>query len=576
MEAPESVKKIGLAARAIAFVSLALLPLGGIAVWQTDQIIKDERGNAERALLAVSEKAAARERQIVERAIGAAAALGNAAGTLRDTPELCRATLDQFERASAFYSFIGFTAADGSTNCFSGTENRDAGNEKLQALIERRTLGLYAERNTDTDAKSVLVVATPAFENGVYIGHTRLHIPHLGFESDSEQLKVERPTNLVTFNEHGEILTSERSFAQTGEALPADTALQDLRHDVSYTYRTTSVSGDELFYAVVPLVPGSAYAIAAWTTDNALLAVETPYWRTIILAVLMWLGSVLVIYLIMQLLVIRGVAKLQKQLKLFRGARILPTGVVTGRGELYDLEADFRGLTETIVREEAELENAVHEKNVLLKEVHHRVKNNLQLINSIINMILRGSRSEETRIVVSRLQDRVMALASVHRSIYQAQSMDRVEAADIVREIVNQGVNIGLPRGSDVDVTIDMEPVTLYPDQAMPLSLMVSEAITNALKYVGGDTPSISVVLKQNAGTETGEQKTASITVSNTVGASVDDLEGTGLGSQLVNAFARQLEGEPEITQEDGIYTLHVSFNISDFQPDEDEQLAAQ
>ncbi|ABG32027.1 sensory transduction histidine kinase, putative [Roseobacter denitrificans OCh 114] len=362
-------------------------------------------------------------------------------------------------------------------------------------------------------------------------------------------------------------------LATARDSLPDNVDLQDLIADDPYTFTAVSANEIERTYAFVPLTAGNAYALGTWNTDAALLQGEAGYWRTIILAALMWLGSVLVIFLIMQLLVIRGIKRLRTQVRSFRDTRTIPAGEIVAKGELYDLEVDIVAMAETIVRDEAELEDAVHEKNVLLKEVHHRVKNNLQLINSIINMILRGAKSPETRTVVKRLQDRVMALASVHRTIYQAQSMDRVDASEIVREIVNQGVAIGLPRGSDVDIRCNLSPVSLYPDQAMPLSLLVSEAITNALKYVGGDNAFIAVDLSTTStDDEDGTSRhTATLRIANTVGDTVDDDEGTGLGSQLLRAFTHQLDGEAVTSNHSGLYSFSTTFNISAFNPEESD-----
>ena len=71
------------------------------------------------------------------------------------------------------------------------------------------------------------------------------------------------------------------------------------------------------------------------------------------------------------------------------------------------MEVDFAQMTDRVLREEAEIENRLHEQKVLLREVHHRVKNNLQLISSIINMQMRQIDSPEGRLVLRRIQDRV-------------------------------------------------------------------------------------------------------------------------------------------------------------------------
>ena len=87
------------------------------------------------------------------------------------------------------------------------------------------------------------------------------------------------------------------------------------------------------------------------------------------------------------------------------------------------MNRDFLSMAEGILQDEAELEDALREKSLLIREVHHRVKNNLQLIASIMNMQIRRSRNSETTSVVRRLQDRVLGLARVHRQMYEAQTL---------------------------------------------------------------------------------------------------------------------------------------------------------
>ncbi|WP_300030725.1 sensor histidine kinase [uncultured Roseobacter sp.] len=558
----------GLALRATLLVTLALMPLGIIAVWQADRIFQDDRERAEVALLAVTERAAARERLIIERAIGAAAATGNTAVSLLSEPSRCSSILENFQRRSPLYSFVGLVLPDGSVPCRSAVttvaERASADELGRTGLMEQQKLGLYATRDAANPAQSLLVVATPVFSGEVYTGHMTLQIPHANLKPSADDLAGEGPLGLIVFNNKGEVLTSEQQLEDAQAILPADTDLAVLARTEPYTFQARSGLGVTRTYAVLPMVPGAAYAIGTWSSDTGLLQAETPYWRTIVLAGLMWLASLLVVFLIMQVLVIDGVQSLRNQFRDFLKTRKVPTGPVRGRGELFDLETDFRDMAGTILREEAELEGAVREKNVLLKEVHHRVKNNLQLINSIINMILRGGHSDQTKTVVRRLQDRVMAMASVHQSIYEAQSMENIDAAETVREIVRQAVNIGLPRGSNVVVDTDLAPVVLHPDQAMPLSLLVSEAVTNALKYVGGDAPCIQVILSgTDRDTETGKRR-ATLSVINTVADETDDSDGTGLGSNLVRAFASQLDGKLESSQTDGVYTLTITFEIPD------------
>ena len=226
----------------------------------------------------------------------------------------------------------------------------------------------------------------------------------------------------------------------------------------------------------------------------------------------------------------------------------------------------FVTMTEQIVHDEAVLENSIHEKDVLLREIHHRVKNNLQLIASITNMQIRKARNSETKFVLKRLQDRVLGLATIHRNLYQADVLSNVRADTLIYELTQHISKTSLPSDADVKFELDVAPVSLYPDQAVPLSLLVTEAATNAMKYLGrpkDGPPWISIVLKPQD-----EEGKVHLTVANSIGtplgsAPVD--EGPGLGSQLISAFVMQLGAVSTVTEDEGRYTIDVKFSPSDF-----------
>ena len=110
-----------------------------------------------------------------------------------------------------------------------------------------------------------------------------------------------------------------------------------------------------------------------------------------------------------------------------------------------------------------------------------------------------------------------------------------------------------------MEVTQEYDDVALQPDDAAPLTLLVSEAVTNALKYVtaGPDgRKTIAVSLRYL------DEERARLCISNSSGGETAQ-EGTGLGSTLINAFARQLSGQIEVTQDDQNYTLRLDFPVA-------------
>ena len=239
------IRLVSLRTRAILFVSLALLPLGLIAIWLTSMIVEDERQASERALIALSEKAV-RERQIIERAIGGAAALATTAHALDENPELCQTVLRRFVRNSTLYGFVAFHGAKGIFECASVPLSRvPATNDVLTSLKEKRIIGIFRECEDTAIGGPSLVVATPVFEDAQYEGHLRLHVTRGAFRTDIDAQSGARPANVITFNSFGDILTSEKGADVTKAELPRDIRPEALVTPEQFTFEAQSRSGKQ-------------------------------------------------------------------------------------------------------------------------------------------------------------------------------------------------------------------------------------------------------------------------------------------------------------------------------------------
>lgn len=219
-----------------------------------------------------------------------------------------------------------------------------------------------------------------------------------------------------------------------------------------------------------------------------------------------------------------------------------------------------------IAESEARQDKDLKDKEVLLKEVHHRVKNNLQMIASIMNMQLRSAKTPEAKFMLASLQRRVNGLAMLHRTLYTTPDLLTIEANELLEAVVTDISTMMTVPG--VVIERDLDALPLYPDQAVPLSMLLAEALTNALKYVGAkedETPSVRVTLKEQSG---GQYQ---LSVTNSKGPvmlrPLPEVETiSGLGTKLMQAFVSQLEGEQKVTEDEYHYGLHVVFERKDFE----------
>lgn len=551
----------GLAVRVLFFLSLALLPIGLIAFSQTQQIAKDNRVRSELSLLAVTEQVASAERTIIQEAASTAAALGPIVLLEYDNPARCSRFLEAYQSANPKYGLVGFIDSTGMMACTSTGQEMDFSEDPyFTRAIERPSLRVTTLEKGRSSGHAVTVVTSPIFKRAELVGFLSVSIPFETFHNLEEPELPLVPTALLTFNREGEILTTEKGLEVSGKEVPRDVALKNFVGLPADIFRANNQDGVERVYAVYPLINNAVYALGVWPVDTSHLNPGLITRLSILLPIAMWAASLVVAFWALNRLAIRHIRKLGRQMRRFAINRNLPRKLL-GAGvptELVDMEAAFISMGESILRDEATLEDSLREKNILLKEVHHRVKNNLQLISSIMNMQIRQAKTEDAGRVLRRLQERILSLATVHKNLYQNENLARVDAAVLLREVVNQLLAVGLAPGSNVDVTQEYASVSLDADDAAPLTLLLSEAMTNALKNIrqDGKAPSaISVTLSLDA------PDMARLILSNTKGGIIDQ-EGTGLGSRLIEAFARQLNGQVEIKDEPTAFQLIVTFPV--------------
>jgi len=129
-----------------------------------------------------------------------------------------------------------------------------------------------------------------------------------------------------------------------------------------------------------------------------------------------------------------------------------------------------------------DLEKSLKEKELLLKEVHHRVKNNLQLISSMLQLQKNEIENDEIADLFSITQNRINSIAHVHESIYISDSLSRINSKDYIKALIS-GIRFQYGEESSVKVTLDLEDFFLNINQAVPLGLIINELITNAFKH---------------------------------------------------------------------------------------------
>ena len=208
-------------------------------------------------------------------------------------------------------------------------------------------------------------------------------------------------------------------------------------------------------------------------------------------------------------------------------------------------------LEEKLKHHADELQNSLKEKEVLLKEIHHRVKNNLQIITSLLYLQSLKIEDESTRAIFKDSQNRVKSLALVHEKLYQSKDLARIDFSDYLKNLSNFIFTTYKTNISNLRIEYDLDEVFLSVEVSVPLGLIINELLSNALKYAFTNIPAdnlsehkIVIKLKKHKNDE------HILSVSDN-GAGLPDnfnIEETeSLGLKLVTNLTQQIEGKLEV-----------------------------
>ena len=202
-------------------------------------------------------------------------------------------------------------------------------------------------------------------------------------------------------------------------------------------------------------------------------------------------------------------------------------------------------------RAEEQIKASLKEKEVLLKEIHHRVKNNLQIVSSLLYLQSRKTSDDQVLSVLMESQTRVRSMALIHEKLYQCDDLANINLADYIRSLTSYLLNSYGVASHMVKLSVNVETAPLGLDRAIPCGLIINELVSNALKYAfpQGRRGEILVDLLHDGG-----GKLILTVKDNGVGLPENmDIEDTpSLGLQLVSTLVKQLDGIIEVDRRGG------------------------
>ncbi|HLS19966.1 MAG TPA: sensor histidine kinase [Paracoccaceae bacterium] len=347
----------------------------------------------------------------------------------------------------------------------------------------------------------------------------------------------------------------EESAAERADWLPADPV--NILGNIDMTIAGKSADGHERLYITQPLINGQIWAVASVPRAGFWEVIGSSAGLVVLGPLLLWLIAVIVAYISIDKLVTRHVAYLGRAAKrigrgeLGREIRRLESAP----REIRALGDAIRDMAGNLERHDAGMRDAIERQKNLILEIHHRVKNNLQMVTSLINIQIRRAKSEEERVALQFLENRVQSLAVVHQHLYGSEELDRVPLDDLVRDITNRLQSSMTPDDARVEIRYKLTSMIVDSRVATPVALFLTEAISNVFKHaVPAMADSWINVSLRREGTE------FALEIENPIHEAISpDTNGRqGLGMRLLRSFATQLGGKFQQSAEGGVFRLSL------------------
>ena len=301
------------------------------------------------------------------------------------------------------------------------------------------------------------------------------------------------------------------------------------RHRV---YAGTAVAGRDIY----ALLSAPSPNLLSWARLNPLGVLFAP--------ILAWILALMCVTWVSERVVVRWLIYLERVAALYARGKfnVRPTQAVHAPAEIRNLASTLNDLADTISARNRSLTDSLEEKDALMREIHHRVKNNLQIISSLLSMQQRALTDAPAKAAVGDTRQRITALALIYRTLYQSDNLRYADAKTFLTDLVGQLVAGEAARGPLVTSSVEADSLVVDPDKLAPLALWLVEAVSNAQKHAlserGGDLKVRFTVNGEISVLEVEDD-----------GPGISETERAGVGRTLMGAFAKQLRGTAEIVR---------------------------
>lgn len=533
---PEALSLRSMRGRIALLLGLAMLPAGAIAMQVGFNAAAARQAAYQETLSRRAIESIASERRTIDE-------LREMLRVLATTPSLqqieagdCRDWLSEISARYPYIASISVTSDDGYLFCSvpatTAARVPDSDIRRRARARDAFTMG-YTEHGV-LSGLPVLAALEPIRDGGRRIGFVGASIPTTELVA---LLERSRGANNALDNARAAIVDSHgrviAESAPNGNAPPLPAAEEVTRRFGGEPVFIKVSGGDAV---IVPLYAPDLYAVMSW-------APERPLWQriggivfSIAAPLLIWLLAIGAGWLAIEVFVARPLSSLEAAARGYaRGEDVADSpALLSAPSEIRSLRRTLAAMAKTLRGRELRLVEALAEERALLREVHHRVKNNLQMVASLLNIQSRAASDESESWGLARAHDRVQLLAVVHQRIYSSGELRDVRVDEIAAEVARQLLQSRGASAKEINLVMELGSARAGVDRAVPLAFLIGEGVSVALDALSDlGAVEVKLMLQQD------EDGVTRFAIDASVAA--ERARTPGPGARLIDAFARQL-----------------------------------
>lgn len=303
-------------------------------------------------------------------------------------------------------------------------------------------------------------------------------------------------------------------------------------------FTTKNAGGKSLDVIVQQVGKDGVYAITTGRSPGLWSELTLSPIASLGLPLLAYVAALLAVWIAVDQLVLHWMERLQRVARVYGAGRYrfqAGESFADAPAEFGELARSMDEMARNISERDTELREAIAVRDAAVNEIHHRVKNNLQIVTSFLSLQSRQIKDQAARQALSKAQHRISALAIVHQTLYQNERLESVSLRPFLTSLVDHLREALGMEESGIEVSQSYIDCDRKSDEAIPVALFLVEAVTNAVKFAFESGGKISITL-----TDLGDEVLLQIE-DNGRGYVPAETVSTGLGSRLMEAFTRQI-----------------------------------